>query len=275
MRSSHLSSYGPTVLITGASSGIGLAFAKEVARQGLQPLLVARRESLLKSHCEVISQQTGVPAAYYVCDLTEPNQIEALFQFSQEHHDIGLLVNNAGFGLYEPFAQSPTSELLRMLDLNCRSVLHLTHLFLAHFQKRQRSGVIFTSSIIAELPSPHFALYAATKAFELSLGRALHVELKGKNIDLLTLKPGLTRSEFHDVANLNARSFGIPMRTSEQVADTALRALGKKREVTDGLINRLLLFVVQWIPLSLFLRLSQKAAQKRKKTQQINEENRI
>jgi hypothetical protein len=141
-----------------------------------------------------------------------------------------------------------------MVDLNCRAVVDITAQFLPGMKQRQRGAMIITSSVVGAIPAPWFSVYSATKAFDLYLGEALHAECKGSGVDILTVLPGLTRTEFH--AGAGSREYHSPYRSAEQVVQTALSALGRKVIVVDGLLNKLLVHGTRFLPRAIMVTLS-------------------
>lgn len=243
-----LKKYGPAALITGASSGIGEAFAKRLAKEGFDLFLIARREDRLQKLAEELRTEFSRKVFYAVQDLTDRDASVNIQRLIQETPlNLGLFVNNAGFGLNEDFSHSSLTPQLQMIDLNVRAFTELTHRLLPILKSREKSGIILVSSVLSLLPSPKYAVYAATKSFNLYFGEALHHELKADGIDVLTVMPGLTSSEFHLVSGANVDQMPIRPRMPEQVVETALSALGRRSSVADGSKNRFLLFFLRFL----------------------------
>jgi len=228
---------GKTALVTGASAGIGSAFAKKLAAKGMNVVLVARSENKLKA---VASGLKGVTATVIPLDLTEPDAISKLqAQLSAEQIEIDLLVNNAGFGTFGKFETIDPATEKKEIQLNVMAVVELTHAFIPAMLKKGEGAIINVASTAGHQPVPYMAVYAATKAFVLSFSEALWAEFKDRGIRVLSLNPGATESEFHEVAGLSAS--GFPMETAETVVDTGLKALEEgKSFVISGLANALL-----------------------------------
>jgi short-subunit dehydrogenase len=249
--------YGETALITGASSGIGASFARRLAAHGFSRLvLVARRAERLESlKAEIEAGYSNCQVIPISLDLADAGSGAALVNELQRLSiDVDLLVNNAGFGLLGSLDKLPLDRALAMVDLNCRAVVELSSRLLPAMKERKRGAMIITSSIVGALPAPWFSVYAATKSFDLYLGEALHGECLGTGIDVLTVLPGLTRTEFH--AGLGDREYHSPYRSAEQVVDTALSALGKKSIVVDGIFNKALVHGSRFLPRGVALRIS-------------------
>jgi hypothetical protein len=160
--------------------------------------------------------------------------------------NVDVLVNNAGFGLLGKVESPEHERAVGMVDLNCRAVVDFTYHFLPAMKTRRRGAVIIVSSVVGSIPVPWFAIYGATKAFDLYFGEALYGECHGTGVDVLTVLPGLTKTEFQGGAGL--REYHSPYRTAQQVVDTALRALGRKPIVVDGVFNKMLVHGTRFVP---------------------------
>ena len=182
---SLLDRYGPCALITGASSGIGDAFARQLAREGFDLVLVARRKERLDALVADLraSQSGGGNIDVLALDLTRPDFIDVIASFCRGR-DIGLLVSNAGAGLKGAFDETPLEKKHAILELNCRAPMVLADAFIPRFKERGRGGLIITSSIESVVGFPFSATYAATKAFATSLGEGLWGELDGSGVDV-------------------------------------------------------------------------------------------
>lgn len=251
--------YGTRALITGASSGIGASFAWRLAAEGCSELvLVARRSERLNGLKAELEERYPCKVIPLEVDLSLQGSggvVEELLD-REGISEVDILVNNAGFGLLGAFEELPHERLAGMVDLNCRAVVDLTRRFLPAMKQRGCGAIIITSSVVGALPAPWFSVYCATKAFDLYFGEALHGECLGSGVDVLTVLPGLTRTEFH--AGLGERSYHSPYRGAEQVVDTALRALGKRSIVVDGWYNKLLCHGARFLPRGVALWLSRR-----------------
>lgn len=244
--------YGPVALITGASSGIGEAFARALAGRGLDLILVARRGEILRRLAEECQQKHGVRTLVIAQDLSQPDAGEAIQrQVEAAGWSVDFLINNAGFGVYEKFGSGAMDSDLKMVDLHCRAVVDLTWRFLPAMKQRRRGAVIIISSVLGVMPAPFLATYAATKAFDLSLGESLYGELKPYGVEVLAVLPTLTETNFH--AGAKMKRLPLLTRQSEDVVRTALKALGRRPSVADGRLTRILLAVMKLIPRSLLL----------------------
>ncbi len=251
-----LSGYGTTALVTGASSGIGASFARALAREGFTTLvLVARRAERLAQLQTELSQAYGCVVHLIVLDLGSHGAADILqLRLAELSCDVDLVVNNAGFGLLGALEDIPIERVSAMVNVNCGAVVDIARRFLPPMKRRKRGAMIITSSVVGALPAPWFSVYAATKSFDLYLGEALHAECCGSGVDVITVLPGLTKTEFH--AGLGDREYHSPYRSAEQVVDSALSALGRKSIVVDGLFNKIVVHGSRFFPRGLALWLS-------------------
>jgi short-subunit dehydrogenase len=186
--------YGPVAVVTGASSGIGWAFAECLAEAGLDLVLVARRVERLDLLAARLADRHGISARPLAVDLAQPDGPQAILD-ATARLDIGLVVSNAGFAMKGAHADNDPAMMTDMLMVNCHVPLQLTHGFIPRLRARGRGGLILTSSVEGLLGCPYSAAYSATKALVLALGEALWAELQPQGIDILTLCPGATESE--------------------------------------------------------------------------------
>ncbi len=229
--------YGEWSLITGASSGIGLEFSKQLAAKQLNVVMVARRVERLEALTEEIKRKYGVDTKVIAADLTTAAGIQAVKDETQQLN-IGLLVNNAGREDSGHFLRISIEEALSTVDLNCRVPLQLTHHFAQIMAKREKGGIIFMSSIVAFQGVPHIANYAASKAYDLVFAEGVAAELKPYNVDVIAVAPGFTKTELSLELNFD----GLPMKpmAPELVARKAISSLGRKRITIPGAINKFL-----------------------------------
>lgn len=197
--SAHGEGKGKTALITGASAGIGWHLAHEFARHGFGLVLVARTQSKLDELAALVSEQFGVSAVVQPADLTAPGAPRALFdELERRQIPIDVLVNDAGMVHFGRFQEAPLEELLGIVELNNRALLAMTRLFVAPMIRGGGGRVLNVASVAAFQPMPSMAVYAATKAFTLSLGEALCEELRDTGVCVTTLCPGFTSTDMLD-----------------------------------------------------------------------------
>jgi len=199
--------YGPIAVVTGASSGIGLAMAEELADRGFDLVLTARRTDRLDALAQRLHSSHGTRTRVIGADLADP-YAPARILAATEGEDVGLVVCNAGFNIKGPFAAQDAGDMARMLTVNCHAPMQLAHGFLPRLLARGRGGLVFSASIEGLIGCPYSAAYSATKALVIGLGEALWGEMQGAGVDVLTLCPGATETEatagMEDLSNLQA-----------------------------------------------------------------------
>src|SRR5438477_1146196 len=244
-----------TTLITGASSGIGEAFARKLATQGHDLVLVARSEDKLIALCNELGRSHNIRAQYVASDLTERGSPARLLAETVERNlEIDLLINNAGFGSMGDFAKLDLERELNMIDLNIRSLVELTHRFLQPMRERKSGRIINVASTAGFQGVPFMATYAATKAFVLSFSEALWEENRPYGIRVMALCPGVTNTNFFAAARMERPPARISQ-TPEEVVETALRALRRgKSSVISGWPNFVMVESERLVPRSLILR---------------------
>ncbi|MFN2453193.1 MAG: SDR family NAD(P)-dependent oxidoreductase [Pyrinomonadaceae bacterium] len=227
-----------TTLITGASSGIGESFARRLAAQGDNLLLVARSENKLAGLCNELGRASNISAQFVALDLTERDAPQRLFEETNRRGlEVETLINNAGFGSVGDFATLDMERELNMIDLNITSLVALTHLYLAPMRERKRGAIINVASTAAFQPVPYMTTYAATKAFVLSFTEALWEENRAYNIKVLALCPGVTETNFFETAHMHKPPVRAAQ-TPEQVVDTALKGLKRgNSHIISGWMN--------------------------------------
>jgi uncharacterized protein len=230
---------GKWALVTGASAGIGVAFAKELAVGGTNLVLTARRKDRLEELARGLAANCKIRAEVLAADLAVSNAPETIFAFTKEKGiEIDLLINNAGFGQYGEFHSIEKQRSLDMVQVNCSAVVHLTHLFLPQMIQRKRGDVLILASTASFQAVPYISTYAATKAFDLLFAEGLAEEMKPYGIRVCALCPGSTESEFNAVAG--QPKLRSNRETAEKVAHTGLKALAAgKSYVISGLGNYL------------------------------------
>lgn len=231
---------GRWALVTGASAGIGVALAEQLAAAGANLVLTARRQDRLEQLAPTLQKAHGVLTEVFPADLAQPDAPEKIRAFvDSKGIAIEILINNAGFGQYGELTQVDVRRSLSMVQVNCSAVVHLTRLFLPDMIQRHRGDVLILASTAAFQAVPYISTYAATKAFDLLFAEGLAEEMKPHGIRVCALCPGSTASEFHAVANQGQFTSKHP-ETAEKVARTGLEALAAgKSYVISGLGNYL------------------------------------
>ena len=195
---------GKNVLITGASSGIGLAMAKDFANRGANLILTARSEDKLMQLAKDLSGK-DIRTHVFIEDISLPNSAQKLFnQVNAAELEVDVLVNNAGYGRWGNFDECPMEDYENMVHLNVTSLTELSYLFVDQMVKRGSGGIINVASTAAFFPIPYSAVYAATKAYVLSLSEALNFEYSKKGVHVMAVCPGATESKFINVATENS-----------------------------------------------------------------------
>jgi uncharacterized protein len=229
---------GKWAVITGASAGIGLALAEELASAGANLVITARRKDRLESLASRLRASHSVKVEILPADLSNPGAPDQIRTFTQAKSlEIELLINNAGFGSYGPFHQSDLKRQLEMLQVNCTAVVHLTHLYLPDMVGRRHGDILILASVAGFQAVPYISTYAATKAFDLRFAEGIAEEVRRYGVHVCALCPGSTETEFRVVAGQPERTFR-GAETAEKVARTGLRALAAgKSSVISGFKN--------------------------------------
>jgi short-subunit dehydrogenase len=243
-----------SVLITGASSGIGLELAKLFAADGSDLVLVARSEEKLRTLASELQQRHGIGVQVLAHDLSDPTAPQAIFRnLSEQQVQIDVLVNNAGFGDRGKVAELGLERQLHMIQVNVTALTHLTRLFLPGMLGRRRGGILNVASTAAFQPGPYMAVYYATKAYVLSFSEALAEEVKEAGINVCCLAPGTTQTGFAAEAHMqNSRLFRLGAMDAGSVARAGYEGLRQGRVlVVPGIRNRAGTFAVRLLPRAL------------------------
>src|SRR3954464_10704270 len=216
-----------TTLITGASTGIGAAFARKLAARGRNVLLVARSEDKLIALCNELGRLTSIRAQYLALDLQQPDAGVQLFEETKKRElEIEMLINNAGFGSMGDFAKLDLNRELEIIQLNVRALVDLTHRFIGPMRERKRGTIINVASTAAFQAVPYMATYAATKAFVLSFSEALWEENRPHGVHVMALCPGVTETNFFEAARGRKPPARVAQ-TPEEVVEAALKGLNR------------------------------------------------
>ncbi len=241
---SHLAQrFGPWAVVTGASDGIGQAFARHLAAEGLSVVLVARREAALVALASELQRAHGVQCRVLALDLSALAASQQLADATAEL-DVGLLVAAAGFGTSGPLLDSTLPEEADLVDLNCRAVMAQVWHFGRRLARRGRGGVVLMSSLLTFHGTPRAAHYAATKAYVQTLAEGLRVEWAPLGVDVIASAPGPIRTGFAARANMQMAQ-ALP---AEVVARVTMQALGRKTTVRPGWLSKLLGWSLATLP---------------------------
>ena len=238
--------YGAYALVTGASEGIGQCFAEELAKAGMNVVLVARRQDRLNALAQTLEAKYKVFCPVIALDLSSTEHLEDLLQITGQL-DIGLLVCNAGFGAAGNFLDASIETEMNMLSVNCTAVTRLVHHFGLKFKNKGTGGVILLSSIVATQGVARSAHYAATKAYVHTLGEGLQQEWRGSGLDLLIVAPGPVETGFAQRSNMQLGKTTSP----EVVAKQSLRALGRQQLIHPGWLAKCLALALSLAPRAL------------------------
>jgi uncharacterized protein len=249
-----------TTLITGASSGIGEAFARALAARGENLLLVARSRDKLARLCEELKQAHNVNAQYVALDLTRTEAPAQLFaETKQRGLEVEMLINNAGFGSMGDFARLDVGRELEMIDLNVKALVALTHLYLLPMRERRCGTILNVASTAAFQGVPYMATYAATKAFVLSFSEALWDENRALGVHVMALCPGVTETNFFVAAQTDKPPMRVAQ-TPEEVVRTALKGLKRgKSHIISGWTNYIMAESERLVPRWIVARIAGKA----------------
>lgn len=230
--------FGGAALVTGATSGIGKAFARDLAARGMDLVLIARGRERLELLAHELEAKHRIRAVVVAVDLARADAAQVVrVETAAAGLSVGLLVNNAGYGLFGDFAKLSPDEQTGMVDVNCRAPVALAREFAPDMVARRRGGIIFVSSIAAYQPTPRLSVYAATKVFDLFLAEALWAEFKQHGVEVLGLSPGHVRTGFQARSGDPVRNPPGGVSLPEEIVATALSALGRKPSAISGLRN--------------------------------------
>lgn len=241
-------------LVTGASSGIGNAFATVLAKDGYNLVLTSRNDTRLQEVKSELESRYSIEAKVIPRDLSDPEAPSEIFEIlRQEGIVVGVLINNAGFNVYGRFEETDLEEELKMIRLHIGAITHVTKLFLRQRRLGEKSMILNVSSIAALVPGPLVSVHFATRAHTLSFSQALAYEFRGTNVNVTCLCPGPTRSDFYNRASMNdvrlASGAPIGLMDAEAVAAVGYAALKKGKVIAiPGLGNRILAFMAKIAP---------------------------
>jgi hypothetical protein len=245
--------HGRTALVTGASSGLGADFARHLAARGANLILVARRMELLEALKQELTQKHRVSVETIAMDLVAKDAPQQLYdQIKAAGKQVDILVNNAGLGLHGQFLDIPWERERNMLELDIITLVHMTKLFGRDMAERKFGYILQVASIGAYQPSPTYATYSAAKSFVLYFGEALAHELRASNVKVTVVSPGVTKTEFLDVAGQQPTLYQrMVMMDSPTVTRIGIEAMLKgKASVVPGIMNALTAFSTRLMPRS-------------------------
>jgi len=247
-------------LVTGASAGIGVALARELARQGAKLILTARRKDRLESLAAGFAAQ-GVDTRIVVADLNDPGAPQQIYDATEGAGlAVDILVNNAGLGQYGAFHTSRPEQEFSMVRVNCEAVVRLSRLFVPRMVERRRGWVLVVASTASFQPLPYLATYAASKVFDRFFALGLAAEVAQYGIKVTALCPGTTESEFFEVARASIFR-NRKLQSAEEVARLGLAALARgQRTILPKRSGRLTAFLIRFLPVSLITYFAERGA---------------
>lgn len=225
--------FGPTAVITGASDGIGRAFALHLAERGFDLFLVARRADVLREMASDLGSRYGVQVRALTLDLSDPAAVTDLM-LQTEHTSVGLVVAAAGFGSIGLFLEQDVTTENNMIDLNCRAIVELTSGFGRRMIAQKRGGIVLFGSLVGFSGAPYSATYAATKGFVQSFAEGIAAEMRPFGVDVLSVAPGPVGTGFAARAGMKMGRAATP----DTVARSALAALGRQTTVRPGFLAK-------------------------------------
>lgn len=255
-----------TALVTGASAGIGAAFAGEYARHGYDLVLTARREERLLELAGELKTRFGVEAAVLPADLADPSAPDKLAEgLHRRGLQIDVLVNNAGYGIPQTFLKTSWRDHADFIQVMATAVAHLTHLLAPGMAERGFGRIVNIASLAGLAPGTYgHTLYGASKAFVIKFSQSLHLELRGTGVHVTAVCPGFTYTEFHDVTGVREQMKNMPSymwMTAERVAAQGYRAAERNKAVlVNGWFNKMIAVLVRLTPDSTALEMSRKRA---------------
>jgi len=262
-----------TALITGASSGIGFAFARVLARAGHDLVLVSRRESRLKECKDELERDFGVRVGFIVADLSTPDAAEKIYnELERRGTQVHILINNAGVGVFGDFLESDWEREEKVLSVNAITSTHLAKLLARKMVERKTGKILNVVSTAGLRPGPLMAVYSASKAYLLSFSQALASELRGKGVTVTALCPGPTNTGFRKAMEIDG---SIPREhthspTAEEVAEYGCRSMMKGVTVAiHGRKNRVMDHFLRCLPRSLATRLVHIARERRRNLRSV------
>lgn len=248
---------GKWALVTGASAGIGVALARELARNGAKLILTARRKDRLEALAAELTAQ-GTEVRVVLADLTQPDAPRAIYEATVGTGlAVEILINNAGLGQYGEFASIDLEQELSQIRVNCEAVVHLSRLFVPHMVERRRGWVLVLASTASFQPVPFLSTYAATKGFDRFFALGLAEEVAPFGVHVTALCPGPTESEFFVVAGADkfpgaAKMMKRKIQSAEEVARLGLEALAQgQRTIVPYFGGRFTAFLVRFLPVGL------------------------
>lgn len=253
--------YGKWALVTGATSGIGEAITHELAKKGLNILLVARNAEQLTLKSSLLNEKYGIETAIVSADISSAEGLVKI-KTETEKFQIGLLALAAGIEVNGAFEKNDLQKEIQVARVNVISTLELTHHFSQKMIQRGSGGILFIASLSGHMPNPYFANYAGTKAYVLNFGASLYGELKPKGVDVTVLSPGLTTTPMISDNGVDWSKTPMQALSPEKVAQTGINALGKNLIAIPGGKNKIMAAMAKHSPLKMQSEMNEKMMKK-------------
>jgi short-subunit dehydrogenase len=252
---------GKWALVTGASAGIGVALARELAGHGAKLILTARRKERLESFAAELAAR-GTEVRIVAADLNNPEAPQQIYDATEGAGvSVDILINNAGLGQFGAFYKNPIEQELSQIRVNCEAMVHISRLFVPRMVERRRGWVLVVASTASFQPIPYLNTYAATKVFDRFFGQALAAEVAQFGVKVTTLCPGPTESEFWDISR--ARAFKRRVQSAPEVARLGINALARgKRTIIANAQGRVTAFAVRFLPVGLITHFVEKVTRR-------------
>jgi short-subunit dehydrogenase len=242
---------GQRALVTGASSGLGVAFAQQLAERGAHLVVTARRKDRLEKLAEELRGKHGVEVDVIASDLGKPESAKALFDATEgAGKPIDVLINNAGFGTKQPFLEQTWEKTFEEMQLNLVSLTELSKRFGQSMAKRKRGAILNVASVGAYLPTPSMATYGAGKSYVRNFTEGFAAEVAGQGVRVCCLCPGATETEFSSVAGIQLPWWKrIAFMSADRCARIGLAALFRgRRNIVSGWSNSIAMFLTRFVP---------------------------
>ena len=242
---------GQRALVTGASSGLGVSFARQLAAAGASLVITARRKDRLETLAEELRKKHAIEVLVIASDLGKPEAAKALFDATEgAGKTVDILINNAGFGTKQPFLEQTWDKTFEEMQLNLVSLTELTKRFGVAMTQRKRGAILNVASVGAYLPTPSMATYGAGKSYVRNFTEGFAAEIAGSGVHVCCLCPGATTTEFADVAGLDLPWWKkIAFMSADRCADIGLRALFRgRRNIVSGWSNTFTMFLTRFLP---------------------------
>ncbi|WP_320046459.1 SDR family oxidoreductase [uncultured Ilyobacter sp.] len=243
-------------LITGATSGIGAAFARKLGKEGYNLYITGRREEIIEKLAQEIREKHNVAVEVIIADFTIPSEVDFLLE-KIVSVDIEFLVNNVGFGHEKRFLDDTYENQRKMIEAHIESFSKITHLVARKMKNMKKGQIINVSSLAAFTPASFNHLYSSTKSFVITFSEALYIELLPLGINIQALCPGFTKSDFHRSLDIKEKTFKnrglVRWMSSEEVVRLSLKAIGKTGGIyIPGLSNKILYTIIKLLPRKLY-----------------------